>query len=226
MNHFYSCIAAVLLLATAAWCQEIKRPVFFLRYDGGTESEELEAETSTEEESVFDSQRHKITFRIKEQWSDELTTNLYTAVSSKIYDDGSGDYSYLYLTPNCIWDITDRVRWVSELRCKWTWYEQADTEGNSKDLTSLLAKTEFAFRPVDRVKIIPSLRAVFDLYENPAKLQQVYTAGMRVESRINPQVRLSGRYRGILRLRLSEYSEVGEEFNNEFGVNLCWDPNK
>ncbi len=65
------------LICTA---QEIKLPVFSLRYDSGLGSEEIEPEEGEEEELDPSSQRHKVTLRIKEEWSDELTTNLYTAV--------------------------------------------------------------------------------------------------------------------------------------------------
>lgn len=63
------CIAfpvVLLLLPFLCPAQEIKLPVFFLRYDGGLGSEEIEPS----------SQRHKATLRIKEEWSDILATNL------------------------------------------------------------------------------------------------------------------------------------------------------
>jgi len=59
--------------------------VFFLRYDGGAGSEEIEPEDIEEEQLEPSSQRHKLTLRIKEEWSDSLTTNLYTAVARKEY---------------------------------------------------------------------------------------------------------------------------------------------
>lgn len=215
-------IVVFLLLAVLGSAQEIKLPVFFLRYDGGAEFEELEEE----DESPFDSQRHKITFRIKEQWGDGFTTNLYTAVLFKLYDDPSNNYWYCYVNPNYIWDITDRLRWTSEFRSKWTLYNELDSDNNSKDLTSLRAKTELTFKPLEQLKIIPSFQSVFDLYENPEKVQQIYTAGLRFESRINPQVRLTGRYRAIMRASLGPESTVAGEDKHEFGLNLSWDPNK
>jgi len=169
MNRIYPWIAVFLLLAVLVSAQEIKLPVFFLRYDGGVGSEELDLVEGEEEELVTDSQRHKVTFRIKEQWSDSVTTNLYTAVCLKEYFYKSGDYTYFYLNPDYVWDITDRLRWRSEFRSKWAWYDELDCEDKSKDLTSLLAKTELTFKVLDQMKLIPSFRCVFDLHENPEK---------------------------------------------------------
>jgi hypothetical protein len=215
-----------LLPAVLASAQEIKCPVFFLRYEGGTEIEELEDEPDDEDESLFDSQRHKITLRIKEQWSNEFTTNLYTAVLFKLYDEPSDNYRYFFLNPNYIWDITDRLRWTAEFRSKWTLYNELDSYDKPKDLTSLRVKTELTFKLLDQLKIIPSFQSVLDLYENSEKIQQIYTAGLRFESRINPQVHLNGRYRVILRTPLGPESTVVGEDKHEFGINLSWDPNK
>jgi hypothetical protein len=217
MNRIFPWITAFLLLSLSASAQDTKRPVLFLRYEGGTEIEEL----GEEDESPFDSQRHKVTFRIKEQWSDGFTTNLYTAVLFKLYDLPNDNYHYFYLNPNYIWDITDRLRWTSEFRSKWTLYND-----ESKDVTSLRAKTELTFKLLDQLKIIPSFQSVFDLYENREKRQQIYTAGLRFESRINPEIRLNGRYRGILRAPLGSPSTVVWENDHEFGINVSWDPNK
>lgn len=226
MNKILSWIPVFVLLTVLCSAQEIKLPVFFLRYDGGVGSEEIAPEEGEEEEVEPSSQRHKITLRIKEQWSDSLATNLYTAVSRKEYFLQSGSYSYFYINPDFVWDITDRVRWSSAFRSKWTWYDELDSYGESKDLTSLLAKTELTLKVLDQLKLIPSFRGVFDLYRNEEKIQQTYTAGLRVESKINPEVRLSGRYRGILRVPLGAESIISDRFNNEFGINLSWDPNK
>ena len=226
MNKILSWIPVFVLLTILCQAQEIKLPVFFLRYDGGVGSEELEPEEGEEEEVEPSSQRHKVTLRIKEQWNDSLATNLYTAVSRKDYFLQSGSYTYFYINPDFVWDITDRVRWSSAFRSKWTWYDELDSYGESKNLTSLLAKTELTLKVLDQLKLTPSFRGVFDLYRNQEKIQQTYTAGLKVESRINPEVRLSGRYRGILRFPLGAESTVGVRLNNEFGINLSWDPNK
>ena len=202
--------------------QEIKCPVFFLRYDGGTKFEEADEE----QESLLDYQRHKLTFRIKEQYSDELTTNLYTTFFLKLYDESSdSDYWYFYLNPNCIWDVTDRLRWTSEFRSKWQWNCNVG-EKDDPDITSLRARTELTFKLLEQLKIIPSIQSVFDLDSSPEDRQQIYTAGIRFESRINPQVRLNARYRAILRAPLGDTSDVGREDRHEFGINLSWDPNK
>jgi hypothetical protein len=224
MKRICPWIFVFLLPAVLGSAQEIKWPVFFLRYEGGTEIEELEDEP--EEESLFDSQRHKLTFRVKEQWSNDFTTNLYTTVFFKLYNDPDDNYRYFYLNPNYVWDITDRLRWSSEFRSKWTRYDGLDSENNSKDLTSLRVKTELTYKLLEQLKIIPSFQSLFDVYENSEKIQQIYTAGLRFESRINPQVRLNARYRAILRAPLGSRSTVAGEQKHEFGVNLSWDPNK
>jgi hypothetical protein len=229
MKRMILCIGVFLLLAGSAAAQQSRLPVFFLRYEGSVGFEELnpeEVEEEDEEMLATESYRHKITLRIKEQVNNDLTANLYSAVSWKIYEDQSDDYTYFYLNPDCVWDITDRLRWRSEFRSKWTRYDRPDSEGESKDLTSLLVKTELAFKVLDQLKIVPSFRSAFDLYRNEAKLQQTYTAGLSFESRINPEVRFSGRYWGIYRAPLGAESEVRSRLNNEFGLNLSWDPNR
>jgi hypothetical protein len=226
MNRIFSWVPVFVLLSLLCQAQEIKLPVFFLRYDGGVGSEEIDPEDGEEEEVEPSSQRHRVTLRIKEQWSSSFTTNLYTAVSRKEYFQQSGSYTYLSVNPDFHWDITDRVRWSSGFRSKWTWYDELDSYGGSKDLASLLAKTELTLKVLDQLKLTPSFRSVFDLYRNEEKVQQTYTAGLSVESRINPELRLSGRYRGILRFPLGADSTISDRFNNEFGINLSWDPNK
>ena len=218
------CIS-LLLLPLLAPAQDMKLPVFFLRYDGGVGSEEIEPEDVEEEQLEPSSQRHKVTLRIKEEWSDVLTTNLYTAVARKEYFLQSGSYSYLYLNPDFAWDITDRIQWSTSFRSKWTFYDELDTFGDPKDFTNLLVKTELALRLLKELKLVPFLQSVFDLYQNEEKAQQTYIAGLSVESRLSGAWRLSGRYRGILRLPLGLESTVADRFNHEFGINLSWDPN-
>ena len=43
--------------------------------------------------------------------------------------------------------------------------------------------------------------------------------------RLSGAWRLSGRYRGIVRVPLGPESAVADRFNQEFGLNLSWDPN-
>ena len=219
-------LVGICLVSVQTWAQQIKLPEFFLYYQGGAGSEEIDSEEGEEGELEPYSQRHKVTLRIKEQWSDRLTTNLYSAVSRKLYLHESGSYTYFYLNPEYVWDVSDRLRWRSEFRYKHTWYDEPDVGGESKDLSSLLAETELTWKALDGLKISPFVRGVFDLYENTEKVQQIYTAGLSLESRINPAVRLSGRYRAVARVPLGAESTVSDRFNNEFGLNLSWDPNR
>jgi hypothetical protein len=206
--------------------QDIKLPVFFLRYEGGAGSEEIEPEEGEPEEVEPSSQRHKVTLRIKEEWSDDFTTNFYTAVSRKEYFLQSGSYTYFFLNPEFAWDIGDRLRWGTGFRSKWIWYDEPDSCGDSKDITSLLAETALVFKVLDRLKLTPSFQGVFDVYRNHEKTRQTYTAGVSLESTLIRELRLSGRYRGIVRIPLGSASTVSRRFNNEFGINLSWDPNK
>ena len=222
MRRISLLIIVLLLPASLGSAQEIRLPVFFLRYDGGTQFEELE----DEEEPVLDYQRHKITFRIKEQWSGDFTTNLYTAVFSKLCDNPSEDYKYFYLNPNYVWDITNRLRWTSDFRSKWIWEFDTGDDDYNLDLTSLRVKTELTYKLLEQLKIIPSFQSVFDLFASPEDNRQIYTAGLRFESRINPQVRLNGRYRIVLPAPLGAQSTSDDEVKHEFGINLSWDPNR
>jgi hypothetical protein len=210
------------LLAGEVSAQEIKWPVFFLRYEGGADIEELDEAN----ESPFDSQRHKITLRIKEQLSDSVTTNLYSTLSWKYAKVPSDEYTYFYLNPNFIWDINERLRWRSDFRSKWTWDAPIDTLDSPSDLLSLRAKTELTFKVMKQLKIIPSFQSVFDVDTELEDRKQVHTAGLRLESKINPQVKLNARYRAILQARLGEASNVTKRDKHEFGINLSWDPNK
>ncbi len=226
MKKCIPAVAALLfLLPFLCPAQEIKLPVFFLRYDGGLGSEEIEPEEGEEEEIEPSSQRHKVTLRIKEEWSNFLTTNLYTVVSRKEYFLQSGSYTYFYLNPAITWEITDRIKWYTGFRSKFTFYDELDSGGLPKDLTSLLAKTNLTFKPLDKLKVIPSFQSVFDLYQNDVKIKQTHTLGLSITSTID-NVRLSGRYKVILRYPLGEQSTVLERFNHEFGANVSWDPNK
>ena len=214
--------ALSLLLPLTASAQDMKLPVFYLRYDGGTGWEEIAPEELEKELDVPDSQRHRLTLRIKEQWSDAFTSNLYSAVSRKYYANQSGSYTYFYLNPDFQWALSDRVQWSAGARSKWTFYDGSD----ANDLTSLLATTELSLEPLDELKLAPFLQAVFDLYRNGEKTQQTYTAGLRLESRLSAAWRLSGRYRGIARCPLGTGDDGLERFNQEFGLNLSWDPNR
>ena len=226
MNACAAVIGVVLfLLALVCPAQDLKLPVFFLRYDGGVGSERIQPEDVEEELFEASSQRHKVTLRIKEQWSEALTTNLYTAVARKEYFLEPGSYTYFYLNPDFAWDITDRLQWSTGFRSKWAFYDELDTSGQPRDFTNLWLKSELSFRLLRELKLVGLLQSVFDLYENQENMEQTYVAGLGVESRLRGDWRLAGRYRGILRLPLGPKSTAPGRFNHEFGVNLSWDPN-
>jgi hypothetical protein len=216
---------SLFLLSFQASAQDPKLPVFFLRYDGGVGSERIEPEDIEEERLEPSSQRHKVSLRIKEQWSEQLTTNLYTAVARKLYYLQPGNYAWFSLHPDFAWDITDRLQWSTGFRTKWTFYDEPDSGGDPLDFTNLLLRTECTLRLMRELKLVPFVQGALDLYENEEKSQQTYVAGLGVESRLRGDWRLIGRYRGILRLPLGPDSLVSGRVNHEFGVNLSWDPN-
>jgi len=218
-------LLSLVLPAPPVLAQEAALPVFFLRYDGGLGYEEIAVEAGEEEEIEPYSQRHRVTLRIKEEWSDSLVTNLTTAVSRKTYTHEKGSYTYFYLYPDLAWKISEKVKWTCGFRTKFTDYDEPDTDGHSKDLTGLLAKTGFTFRAAEGLKIMPLYQAVFELYEYAGYSRATQTFGLGVSSAMD-EVRMSARYRGILRDSLGEESTVDFRFNNEFGLNLSWDPNR
>ena len=157
MRRIFPWILVLLLPTVLSSAQEIRLPVFFLRYERGIQFEAPEEV----EESVLDYERHKITFRIKEQWSDGFTTNLYSVVFVKLANTASESYRYFYLNPNCVWDISDRLRWTSVFRSKWKW-DNIGGDAYDLGLTSLKVKTELTYKILQQLKIIPSLQSVFD----------------------------------------------------------------
>ena len=226
MNRHIWLAAGLLLLARPGVGQDMKLPVFFLRYDGGLGYEEiLPAEEGEEEEIEPYSQRHRVTLRIKEEWSGTLVTNLSAAVSRKTYTREKGSYTYFYLYPDLAWAVSENIKWTCGFRSKFTDYDEEDEAGHSKDLTSLLAKTGFTFKVADRLKIMPAYQAAFDLHEYAGYSQATQTFGLGISS-VFDAVRLSARYRGILRDDLGTASTVDFRFNNEFGLNVSWDPNR
>jgi hypothetical protein len=218
-------LLGLLLPAQPAAAQDPALPVFFLRYDGGLGYEEIAAAEGEEEEIEPCSQRHRVTLRIKEEWSDSLVTNLTTAVSRKTYTHEKGSYTYFYLYPDLAWEISGAVKWTCGFRSKFTAYDEPDEDGHSKDVTALLAKTGFTFKAAEGLKIMPAYQAVFDLHEYAGYSRATQTFGLGISSAMDA-LRLSARYRGILRDALGEASTVDLRFNNEFGLNLSWDPNR
>ena len=215
-------IVLIICLALTSFLHsdEIKWPVFFLKYDGGLGSEEIEEQEEIEPSSY----RHTVTFRIKEELGAALTANLYTAVSRKEYLLEKGSYTYTYLNPDIAWEITDTIKWYGVLRSKWTFYDEPDSKGLSKDLSSLSAKTNVTVKLLDALKLTPSVQGVFDLYENEEKTRQTYTFALGLDATLG-SVAVGANYRGILRYPLGEQSVVLARFNHEFGMDVSWDPN-
>ncbi len=230
MPHRVSLSVALLplLLLPPLFCpaQEMKLPVFTLRYEGGVGSVEAEPGEGEAEELEPSSRRHLASLRIKEQWSGALTTNLYAAVSRKECLLEAGSYLYFYLNPDVSWKVNDRLTWSAALRSKWVWYDEPDSDGRPKDLTTLLARTELSVRLLEDLKLTPSLQSVLDLYRNEEKVRQLYAAGVGLETRLGEGWRVSGRCRGILSLPFGEPSTVAGKLNYELGLSATWDPNR
>jgi hypothetical protein len=211
---------ALLLLAPgAARSEGADLPVFYLTYDSSLDSEETVDQL---EQSAF---RHTVRLRIKEKFSDVLTTNLLTAFSRKEYLLESGSYSYVYLNPYATIDLTERIRWYQGFRSKWIFYDEPGSDGESKDFTSLYFDTRLIFKAMDQIKITPSVKGTYDVFENEEKSRQTYAFGLRIDSRLE-NVRLSGKYRAVNRFPMQPESDVARRFNNEFGASLSWDPNR
>jgi hypothetical protein len=242
MNRVLPCTPAAaallcgLMLAAAvpSAAQDSPRlPVLSLRYEHGTGYRQMapDPESELEEEPGMEaySERHKVTLRLREQWSRQLTTNLYTVFSCKDSDDPSESYAYVYLSPDLAWQIDPRVRWSLTLRSKLTWLEPELSPDGALDLLGLLAKTSFTVRVHDRLRVTPSLQSAFDLYQDPAETTdnaQIYTAGLSLQSRLTDGLDLTGRYRGSFRFPLGKDSTVERLFNNELTLALTWDPNR
>lgn len=227
-------LLCALLLAPAARPAaqgEVRLPVVSLRYENGAGYRQMAPDLEAEEDEEMEaySERHKVTVRLKEQWSDDLTTNLYTILARKDSVEPSESYLYLILNPDLAWRLGPRVQWKAALRSKLTWLEPELSPDADLDLLGLLARTSLVLRLHQRLKLTPSLQGAFDLYQDPAdaaKNAQVYTAGVLLESRLRPGLDLTGRFRGSYRYPLGEDSTVERLFNNEFALALSWDPNR
>jgi len=226
MKSLILALALLLLLAVVGSAEDVKLPVFFLRYEGGIGTEEIEPEEPAEELLMPSARRNTVSLRVKEQWNDRFTTNLYSTVSRKEYFLQSGSYLYFFLRPDFAWQLTDRIKWSAAFRSKWIWYDEPYADGSPKDLTSLLARTELSLRFPNQLRLNPYVQGVFDLYEKDENTRQTYTAGLGLESRLSGAWRLNGRYRSVMRVPLGGESVVRDRFNHEFGLNLSWDPNK
>jgi hypothetical protein len=121
--------------------------------------------------------------------------------------------------------MSDQVRLLQGFRSKSVYYDELDSDGLSKDFTSLLFDTRLTLKPIDQIRIIPSVKGIYDLFQNDSKTRQTYVMGLGINTKIDG-VRLGGRYRAITRSALGPESEVGFRFNNEFGASLSLDPNR
>ena len=218
--HVIIAILFWIMSSLAAAAQEAKLPVFYLKYDGALGSEETE-----EEQIEQSSNRHTVSFRIKEEFSKRFTANLLSAYSRKEYLLQAGSYWYLYVNPYMKLDISDRIRWDNAFRSKWILYDERDSKGNLKDYAGLLFNTKFTFKPIDQVKLIPSVKAVYDLHENQDKSKQTYTFAFAIDTRIET-INLGGKYKAIPRFPLGAKSTIPFRFNHEFGASVTWDPNR
>jgi hypothetical protein len=231
---FCSLLLAALAAPTPSAAEDSPRlPVVTLRYENGLGYREMapdpEGEVEEEPEMEAYSERHKLTLRLKEQWSKALTTNLYAVAFYKNSEVASDSYAYLYLHPNLAWSLSRRVKWTVSFRSKLTWFEpEIAPLDRSADLLGLLAKTSVSMKLHDRLKLIPSVQGAFDLYQDPEDLSrtsQTYTAALSLQSELAEGLDLTGRYRGSFRYPLGADSTVEQLFNNEFALALTWDPN-
>jgi len=204
-----------------------------LRYEHGLGYREMAPDPEAPEEDDMEmedySRRHKLTLRLKEQWSDTLTTNLYTVAALKDSEDASESYGYFYLNPDLAWALSRRLKWGLSLRSKLTWLEPDASLGGPVDLLGLLAKTSLTWKAHERLKLVSSLQGAFDLYQDPARLgktAQTYTAGLSLESKLADGLGLVGRYRGSFRYPLGPEATIDRLSNNELALAVSWDPNK
>jgi hypothetical protein len=213
---------ATLVLCAAAATAQVKLPVFTLRYSGGFGSEELEEDDALEPASA----RSSVSLRIKEEISRALVTNLTFFYSTKdYYDDETGDYTYFYLKPQVAYDLTDRLTVETELRSKWVRYDEADSSGDSKDYLELSGGLSSTYEPVRGTRLTALVGTGFDLYDNRAKAEQLYLAGLRILSR-HDSVTLGGGYRGTYFAPLGASSNAGRSLTSEVAMSVTWDPNR
>jgi hypothetical protein len=203
--------------------QRAKLPVFYLRYTGGVGMEEPEYEDAAALEPS--SVRNSVSLRIKEELSRAVVGNLTLYYSTKDYKDGTADYSYFYLKPEMSLDLTDRVTLETQLRSKWVSYDEAASAAASSDYLELSGGVATTYAPVRGTRITGLLKSGFELYENDARSQQTWAAGLRVLSRLDG-VTVGASYRGTLYTPLGAASEESTSLTNEFGVSLTWDPNR
>lgn len=225
-------LTVVLAPALPAGDEGPRLPVVSLRYENGCGYREMvpdpDAPAGEDAQMEDYSRRHKLTLRLKEQWSDGLVSNLYTVAARKDSDDASESYAYFYVNPDLAWTVGPRLKWSFAARCKLTWLEPGAFLDSPVDLLGLVAKTSLTWRLAERVKLVPSLQSAFDLYQDwadPGRTAQTYSAGLALESELAEGVELVGRYRGSFRFPLGPLGTIDRLSNNEFSLSLTWDPN-
>ncbi len=217
-------LAAALGVAQQAHqARQAKLPVFYLRYTAGIGMEEPDYEEAAALEPS--SVRNSVSLRIKEELSRALVGNLTLYYSTKDYKDGIADYRYFYLKPEMSLDLTDRLTLETELRSKWVSYDEPASATVSSDYLQLTGGVSTTYEPVRGTRITGLVKSGFDLYENDAKSQQTWAAGLRVLSRLDG-VTVGASYRGTLYTPLGAASAESTSLTNELGVTLTWDPNR
>jgi hypothetical protein len=212
----------LLFLTGHLWGQQTKLPVFFLKYDYGLATEEEEDEEDLEQTS----NKHRVSLRIKEQFTRRLVMNLSFIFYLKDYtEQTTSDYHYFILNPDLSVKFTEKLKWYMAFKTKWVLYDEPDTQGLSKDYNSFSFKTDLTYRPITQLSFIPSFQGIYDVYENKDKSKQTYDFGLSILSKIKSFI-FGAKYKGIIRLDLGGESTVTTRFNNEFGVSLTFDPNK
>ena len=197
-----------------AFTQDLHLPIFYLKYDFGIGIEEDDGVTEQTDD------KHKASFRIKERWSNILTTNLTFTFYDKNYVDGAGDYNYYSLYPEFTFRFNNSLKLDTGFRSKWVVYENT-----LNDYTDLMFKTTFTFKPIPQISLIPSFQGTYSLYNDEERSKQTYVFGFGITTKLNSFV-LSGSYRGTLRNPLNSDSTVNMDFYNQFSVGLTFDPNK
>jgi hypothetical protein len=195
---------------------EINLPVFYLKYDYGLGIEEDEDTEDTEQTD----NKHKVSLRIKDVWTDLLTTNLTFTFFNKSYEDRAGSYNYYALDPEFTFKFNKIIRLDTGFRSKWYVYENS-----ANDYIDLMFKTALTIKPIKQLSLIPSFKGTYSLYDDKERSKQTYVFGFGITSKLNSII-LSGRYRGTLRNPLNSESAVTLDYYNEFGVGLTFDPNK
>ncbi len=199
----------------------IKLPVFTTRYEIAYGTEEDEDEGSL----IPSYLRHTAFFRVKEEFSDTFSSSLQLRYSQKDYFSTGGDYSYIYLNPAVDIELTDKLGLDFGLFSKWTWFNDLDNRGLSKDLFSFGARVATGYKIKKGLKITSFLKGLFNIYDNPEKRRQDYSLGIGVTARMG-EFLFGARYRGVARFPLGAASSKLQDFYNLGALSLAWDPNK